>query len=618
MNFHRTLLSGIKTWVLSKINTTAATIEENTDNKLNNISETLRSEIPVNVSELNNDAGYLTEHQDLSSYAQKDELPTALSDLSEDETHRLVTDEEKENWNDKSEFSGSWDDLNDKPFYDITKRTEIAIHNNLSSYPVYDNSYTYRQYALFDETPFNIKLVLVINGAEEYSGFLQQKEESSGTLHYGFGNFSMVSSEFEDTGEDYYAFYYPPALYGSEMGIMFKEDKGTISLSVQTETIENVVQLDEKYIPNTVARTDYVDNKMSFVVTFSGGVESVIVDKTFEEIKTAYNNGQEIIGFWKIDIIERFDLYEFIDDYCVVFKCLNFEGVFSDVILTIYNDNRVELQVNIIDIGYTDDLLTETKYVVGAINEVNQKLPFVVTFTDNHEGSYNSDKTFEEIKTAYNNGQEVIGFCKGLAAERFNLYGINEDMALFKCSGFYYTLTGNIVLLMHSDNTIERMQKIIDFGEDTLSTENSTVIGAINEVNQKITDITSGGTSVANATHAISADSANTATSATQANQDSNGNVIVNTYETQANAEAKFAEAKSYADTLKTETIQTILGEAVDADFDTLQEVAEWIEADTTNSAELMVRVTNIENDYYNSTNLIPITEEEIDEILNS
>lgn len=49
--------------------------------------------------------------------------------------------------------------------------------------------------------------------------------------------------------------------------------------------------------------------------------------------------------------------------------------------------------------------------------------------------------------------------------------------------------------------------------------------------------------------------------------------------------------------TAKTETIERILGESVNADFDTLQEVADWIQADTTSSAELMTRVTNIEAD---------------------
>lgn len=43
-------------------------------------------------------------------------VPTTLSDLSDDETHRTVTDTEKEAWNAKSDFSGSWNDLTDKPF----------------------------------------------------------------------------------------------------------------------------------------------------------------------------------------------------------------------------------------------------------------------------------------------------------------------------------------------------------------------------------------------------------------------------------------------------------------------------------------------------------------------
>lgn len=49
--------------------------------------------------------------------------------------------------------------------------------------------------------------------------------------------------------------------------------------------------------------------------------------------------------------------------------------------------------------------------------------------------------------------------------------------------------------------------------------------------------------------------------------------------------------------TAKSEAIETVLGENVDADFDTLQEVANWIQSDTTNSAALVTRVTNAETD---------------------
>lgn len=45
----------------------------------------------------------------------KPTIPDSLSDLSDDSTHRLVTDAEKTAWNGKSDFSGSYDDLTDKP-----------------------------------------------------------------------------------------------------------------------------------------------------------------------------------------------------------------------------------------------------------------------------------------------------------------------------------------------------------------------------------------------------------------------------------------------------------------------------------------------------------------------
>ena len=45
----------------------------------------------------------------------KPTIPTALSDLTADSTHRGVTDTEKTAWNNKSDFSGSYDDLTDKP-----------------------------------------------------------------------------------------------------------------------------------------------------------------------------------------------------------------------------------------------------------------------------------------------------------------------------------------------------------------------------------------------------------------------------------------------------------------------------------------------------------------------
>lgn len=80
--------------------------------------------VPTNVSAFTNDAGYLTEHQSLNGLATETyvdaqidaiDIPSALSDLTTDSTHRVVTDAEKTAWNAKSNFSGSYNDLTDKP-----------------------------------------------------------------------------------------------------------------------------------------------------------------------------------------------------------------------------------------------------------------------------------------------------------------------------------------------------------------------------------------------------------------------------------------------------------------------------------------------------------------------
>lgn len=67
--------------------------------------------------------------------------------------------------------------------------------------------------------------------------------------------------------------------------------------------------------------------------------------------------------------------------------------------------------------------------------------------------------------------------------------------------------------------------------------------------------------------------------------------------------------------TAKQEAIDAILGENVSADFDTLQEVAAWIQSDTTSSAQLINRVSTIEGNYVKSSDLTALTTTEIESI---
>lgn len=88
--------------------------------------------IPSKTSELTNDSGYLTSYTETDptvpewaktatkpSYTASEvgALPntTQLKDLEGDTDHRTVTDAEKTKWDNKSEFSGSYNDLTNKP-----------------------------------------------------------------------------------------------------------------------------------------------------------------------------------------------------------------------------------------------------------------------------------------------------------------------------------------------------------------------------------------------------------------------------------------------------------------------------------------------------------------------
>ena len=52
---------------------------------------------------------------DVGALPDTTKIPSTLSDLTADSTHRTVTDAEKNTWNAKSNFSGSYNDLTNKP-----------------------------------------------------------------------------------------------------------------------------------------------------------------------------------------------------------------------------------------------------------------------------------------------------------------------------------------------------------------------------------------------------------------------------------------------------------------------------------------------------------------------
>ena len=81
---------------------------------------------------------------DVNALPDTTEIPTTLADLNEDSSHRTVTDAEKTTWNNKSSFSGSYNDLTNKPTIP-TLTSQLTNDSNFVSDSAYvhtDNNYT--------------------------------------------------------------------------------------------------------------------------------------------------------------------------------------------------------------------------------------------------------------------------------------------------------------------------------------------------------------------------------------------------------------------------------------------------------------------------------------------
>ena len=90
-----------------------------------------KEEIPTRVSQLTNDSGFLTEHQDLSNYATKTELHTHNNKSVLDG----ITSNKISEWNGKSNFSGNYNDLTNKPTIPSIEglATETYVRNEIAN-----------------------------------------------------------------------------------------------------------------------------------------------------------------------------------------------------------------------------------------------------------------------------------------------------------------------------------------------------------------------------------------------------------------------------------------------------------------------------------------------------
>nr|DAF00152.1 MAG TPA: hypothetical protein [Caudoviricetes sp.] len=151
---------------------------------------------------------------------------------------------------------------------------------------------------------------------------------------------------------------------------------------------------------------------------------------------------------------------------------------------------------------------------------------------------------------------------------------------------------GKLTWVEPSSTTVEGLATEIQSLKTRVDTVESSNNTAIEGINSKIGTVTEGKTVVEMINDAK--------TEATYDDTALSGRVTTIEGDYLKAADKTAIENKMATDiaTAKTEAIETVLGEAVPADFDTLKEIAAWIQSDTTASAELVTRVTNIENDY--------------------
>ena len=72
--------------------------------------------IPGAINEVNTKAAKIDDFENvIAEKANKEDIPTTLSELASDSEHNTVTAAEKENWNAKSDFSGDYSELSNKP-----------------------------------------------------------------------------------------------------------------------------------------------------------------------------------------------------------------------------------------------------------------------------------------------------------------------------------------------------------------------------------------------------------------------------------------------------------------------------------------------------------------------
>lgn len=215
-----------------------------------------------------------------------------MQDYPNNETLMNVIEAIDETKADKSElFSGSWNDLEEKPFY--SDETILAHVENVEEYVhTEDGSFYFSAYFGNIELPENISSLVganvsaTINGTQ-INGVLKEVTYYSDywlsdATSVAMGNLHLLNNKSDslvDTGEDWCISVDVGEHYPYDHAVAFtlygRQNETVTIESLTCFTGGNIKTLDEKFIPDTIARVSDIPNLSTYEFITTADIDTI-------------------------------------------------------------------------------------------------------------------------------------------------------------------------------------------------------------------------------------------------------------------------------------------------------------------------------------------------------
>ena len=204
-----------------------------------------------------------------------DELKDAIDKQAEQSSGHMqnkdihVTTEDKQTWNNKSDFSGSWNDLTDKPFGEGLIEQSVAITDGEVSviWDVYNFDFGDVCTTTDAPTVGDTYVITLNNQTHECVAYIPEDEGDGYCAYIGNGSYYYYDGYGENVPflvvvsfDEFYGAYRWWMRDAKDAGMMIHNFTTKIE---HITKVEGIKTLDDKYIPETIARTDDVNNALS-------------------------------------------------------------------------------------------------------------------------------------------------------------------------------------------------------------------------------------------------------------------------------------------------------------------------------------------------------------------